>query len=247
KFLPFDQMEINEKLEWQNLVSFLLHRTNFLKPVSNNSSKKGGIMYADGWRKYSQKEIFGRYINSSGLSRFMKEKGFDVNQEETQYKKIGSLLASNFRNIARGAFDINHNQMVEEKLPSFTSLNYCPEKGYQHEDFSTAITFTFDGFFNTSHCDRDGSEWTLIGFIPILAESGFLAGEEFDVEGGQFILRDHRIAVDFSKISGITLLVLDTAQIKHQTVESVSLSGKYTRFAFSCQVSKSLKDTLFKY
>ncbi|CAH7684167.1 hypothetical protein PPACK8108_LOCUS18216 [Phakopsora pachyrhizi] len=111
------------------------------------------------------------------------------------------------RNIARGAFDINHNQMVEEKLPSFTSLNYCPEKGYQHEDFSTAITFTFDGFFNSSHCDRDGSKWTLIGFIPILAESGFLAGEEFDVEGGQFILRDHRIAVDFSKISGITLLV----------------------------------------
>ncbi|CAH7674072.1 hypothetical protein PPACK8108_LOCUS8971 [Phakopsora pachyrhizi] len=45
-------------------------------------------MYANGWRKYSQKEIFGRYINSSGLSRFMKEKGFDVNQEETQYKKI---------------------------------------------------------------------------------------------------------------------------------------------------------------
>ncbi|CAH7678299.1 hypothetical protein BY996DRAFT_8554492 [Phakopsora pachyrhizi] len=156
-------MEINEKLEWQNLVSFLLHCTNFLKPVSNNSSKKGGIMYADGWRKYLQKEIFGRYINSSGLSRFMKEKGFDFNQEETQYKKIGSLLASNFRNIARGSFDINHNQMVEEKLPSFTSLNYC--------------------------------------FIPILAESGFLAGEEFDVEGGQFILRDHRIAVDFSKIS----------------------------------------------
>ncbi|KAI8447674.1 hypothetical protein BY996DRAFT_6511074 [Phakopsora pachyrhizi] len=94
-------------------------------------------MYADGWRKYLQKEIFGRYINSSGLSRFMKEKVFDVNQEETQYKKL----------------------------------------------------------------------WTLIGFIPILAESGFLAGEEFDVEGGQFILRDHRIAVDFSKISGITLLV----------------------------------------
>ncbi|KAI8451405.1 hypothetical protein BY996DRAFT_4586003, partial [Phakopsora pachyrhizi] len=229
------------------LVLFLLHRTKFLKPVKNNTSKKGGIMYADGWRKCIEKEIFGRYIDSSALAKVMKKEGFNVEDEETQYKKIGSFLSEVFQDIAKGAFNQCHQELVAKHIPSFTAMNYHPEEGFQPEDFSSAITFTFNNFFNTSHCDRDGSNWTLIGFIPLTTEGGFLANNDFDLQAGQFILRDFKIPVDFSKTLGITVLVLDTANIKHQTLPSFSPSGKFTRFGFSCQVSKSLSNTLDKY
>ncbi|KAI8450033.1 hypothetical protein BY996DRAFT_7419133 [Phakopsora pachyrhizi] len=96
--------------------------------------------------------------------------------------------------------------------------NYCPD------DFSSAITYTINDFCNKAHVDND-------------TKDGDLAIEDFDVEGGEFVIRDLKVFIDLPKVKGITLVVLKTNKLKHQTIPSKSTSGLYTRLGFSCQIS----------
>ncbi|KAI8459924.1 hypothetical protein BY996DRAFT_6756831, partial [Phakopsora pachyrhizi] len=84
------------------------------------------------------------------------------------------------------------------------------------------------------HVDNDTDNWTLIGFIPI-KKDGELAFEDFDV------------FIGLPKVKGITLVVLKTNKLKHQTIPSKSTSGLFTRFGFSCQISKNMSITMEKY
>ncbi|KAI8452231.1 hypothetical protein BY996DRAFT_7240215 [Phakopsora pachyrhizi] len=101
--------------------------------------------------------------------------------------------------------------------------NYCPD------DFSSAITYTINDFCNKAHKDGD------------------LAIEDFDVEGGEFVIRDLKVFIDLPKVKGITFVVLKTNKLKHQTIPSKSTSGLFTRLGFSCQISKNMSITMEKY
>ncbi|KAI8446205.1 hypothetical protein BY996DRAFT_7856429, partial [Phakopsora pachyrhizi] len=118
--------------------------------------------------------------------------------------------------------------------------NYCPD------DFSSAITYTINDFCNKAHVDNDTDNWTLIGFIPI-RKNGDLAFEDFDVEGGEFVIRDLKVFIDLPKVRGITLVVLKTNKLKHQIIPSKSTSGLFRRFGLSCQISKNMSITMKKY
>ncbi|KAI8444364.1 hypothetical protein BY996DRAFT_8118989, partial [Phakopsora pachyrhizi] len=89
--------------------------------------------------------------------------------------------------------------------------NYCPD------DFSSAITYAINDFCNKAHVDNDTDIWTLIGFIPI-RKNGDLAFEDFNVEGGEFVIRDLKVFIDLPKVKGITLVVLKTNKLKYQTI-----------------------------
>ncbi|KAI8459857.1 hypothetical protein BY996DRAFT_6763296 [Phakopsora pachyrhizi] len=106
-------------------------------------------------------------------------------------------------------------------------MNYNQKENYCPNDFSSTITYTINDFCNKAHVDNDTVNWTLIGFIPI-KKDGDLAFEDFDVKG-------------------ITLVVQKTNKLKHQTIPSKSTSGLFTRFGFSCQISKNMSITMKKY
>ncbi|KAI8452559.1 hypothetical protein BY996DRAFT_7217620, partial [Phakopsora pachyrhizi] len=65
--------------------------------------------------------------------------------------------------------------------------------------------------------------------------------------GGEFVIRDLKVFIDLPKVKGITLVVLKTNELKHQTIPSKSTSGLFTRFGFSCQISKNMSITMEKY
>ncbi|KAI8455087.1 hypothetical protein BY996DRAFT_7054604, partial [Phakopsora pachyrhizi] len=103
--------------------------------------------------------------------------------------------------------------------------NHCPD------DFSSAITYTINEFCNKAHVDNDTDNWTLIGFIPI-RKNGDL---------------DLKVFIDLPKVKGITLVVLKTNELKHQTIPSKLTSGLFTRFGFSGQISKNMSIIMEKY
>ncbi|KAI8444733.1 hypothetical protein BY996DRAFT_8067397 [Phakopsora pachyrhizi] len=113
-------------------------------------------------------------------------------------------------------------------------MNYNQKENYCPDNFSSAITYTINDFCNKAHVDNDTDNWTLIGFIPIR-------------KNGDLAIRDLKVFIDLPKVKGITLVVLKTNKLKHQTIPSKSTSGLFTRFGFSCQISKNMSITMEKY
>ncbi|KAI8459099.1 hypothetical protein BY996DRAFT_4576374 [Phakopsora pachyrhizi] len=249
KFFPFDEMK-EEKLDgWQFLVSFLLNQCCFNKEVNkSNSSLISGKMFAEGWRKAQEKkQIIGRYGIKSQLICQIKEGKFNLDDEKAGFKKIGLFLSNEYHQLAAGAHESCEKFLQNNSIPSFSQLNYNKQENtYCPGDFSSAITYTFDDFSNKPHCDNDEDNWTLIGFVPIFKD-GTVAREGFDIEGGEFVLRDLKVFIDFSRENGVVLLILKTSKYRHQTISSFSRSGNCTRFGFSCQISSKVNSTMEKY
>ncbi|KAI8455278.1 hypothetical protein BY996DRAFT_8466846, partial [Phakopsora pachyrhizi] len=238
EFFPFEHMDEDRKKGWQDFVDFLLHRRNFINDVNKkNSSLISGTMYAEGWRKAQvPNQIVGRYINQHKLNHQMTIKGFSQDEEEAGFMKMGNFLSTVFQEVASGA-----------TINTLTVKNEFQSEGkLLSDDFSSAITYTINDFCNKAHVDNDTDNWTLIGFIPI-KKDGDLAIEDFDVEGGEFFIRDLKVFIDLPKVKGITLVVLKTNKLKHQTIPSKSTSGLFTRLGFSCQISKNMSITMEKY
>ncbi|KAI8448252.1 hypothetical protein BY996DRAFT_7609392 [Phakopsora pachyrhizi] len=144
-------------------------------------------------------------------------KGFSQDEEAAGFMKMGNFLSTVFQEVA---------------------------SGYNQKAF--AISYTINDFCNKAHVDNDTDNWTLIGLIPIKKDRD-LAFEDFDVEGGEFVIRYLKVFIDLPKVKGITLVVLKTNKLKHQTIPSKSTSGLFTRFEFSCQISKNMSITIEKY
>ncbi|KAI8452038.1 hypothetical protein BY996DRAFT_8395483 [Phakopsora pachyrhizi] len=240
EFFPFEDMLEERKKGWQEFVEFLLHHQNFINDVSkNNSSLISGIMYAEGWRKaqvHKQKQA--QPANDI--------KVFSQDEEEAGFMKMGNFLSTVFQEVASGAYVSCKSYLKEQSIPSLSKMNFNQKENYCPDDFSSAITYTINDLCYKAHVDNDTDNWTLIGFIPI-KKDGDLAIEDFDVEGGEFFIRDLKVFIDLPKVKGITLVVLKTNKLKHQTIPSKSTSGLFTRFGFSCQISKNMSITMEKY
>ncbi|KAI8459265.1 hypothetical protein BY996DRAFT_4633706 [Phakopsora pachyrhizi] len=248
EFFPFDHMVEDRKKGWQEFVDFLLHRRNFINDVSKkNSSLLSGTMYAEGWRKAQvSSQIVGRYINQTKLNQQVKKKELNQDEEAAGFMKMGFFLSRVFQEIASGAYESCKSYLKEHSLPSLSQMNFNQKDNYCPDDFSSAITYTINDFSNKAHVDNDSDNWTLIGFIPI-RQNGKIAYKDFDVEGGEFVIRDLQVFIDLPRVEGITLVVLKTSELKHQTLPSKSTSDLFTRFGFSCQISKTMTNTMEKF
>ncbi|CAH7681132.1 hypothetical protein PPACK8108_LOCUS13694 [Phakopsora pachyrhizi] len=207
KFISFDQMKEESKIGWQKLVAFLLHRQNFVTEVSkDNAALISGKMYAEGWRKAMvAEEIVGRYVNQAKLLRQMKEMNFNFEDEAEGFEFIGCFLSEQFRNVAPGSHQSCKEYLQQQSIPSITQVNHTSNTTYFPDDFCSAITYTMDDFSNKAHRNRDTDNWTLIGLLPI-KKGGLIAEDGFDVEGGEFVIRDLKVFIDFSKVNGVVLL-----------------------------------------
>ncbi|KAI8462036.1 hypothetical protein BY996DRAFT_4571085, partial [Phakopsora pachyrhizi] len=248
EFFPFEHMVEDRKKGWKEFVDFLLHRQNFINDVSKkNLSLISGTMYAEGWRKAQvPSQTVGRYINQTKLNRQIKKKGFNQDEEAAVFMKMGIFLSRGFQEIASGAYDSCKSYLKEQSISSLSQMNYNQKDNYCPNDFSSAITYAINDFINKAHVDNDSDNWTLIGFIPI-TKNGSIAFKDFDVEGGEFVIRDLRVFIDLPKAKGLTLVVLKTNKLKHQTLPSKSTSDLFTRFGFSCQISKNMTNTMEKF
>ncbi|CAH7669448.1 hypothetical protein PPACK8108_LOCUS4070 [Phakopsora pachyrhizi] len=234
EFFPFGYIVEDRKKGWQDFVDFLLHRQNFINDVSKkNSSLISGTMYAEGWRKAQvPNSIVRRYINQTKLNQQVKKNEFNQDEEAAGFMKMGFFLSRVFQEIVSGAYESCKSYLEEHSLPSLSQMNFIQKDNYCPEDFSSAITYTINDFSNKAHVDNDSDNWTLI---------------DFDVEGGEFVIRDLQVFIELPKVEVIRLVVLKTSQLKHQTLPSKSTSDLFTMFGISCQISKNMTNTMEKF
>ncbi|CAH7681081.1 hypothetical protein PPACK8108_LOCUS13627 [Phakopsora pachyrhizi] len=171
---------------------------------------------------------------------------YNLEDEAEEFEYIGCFLSEQFRNVAPGSHQSCKEYLQQGSIPPITQENHTSNTTYFPDDFYLAITYTMDDFSNKAHYDRDTDNWTLIGFIPI-EKGGSIAEDGFDVEGGEFFLRDLKVFIDFSKANGVVLVILKTSKCVHQTIPSKSKSGLYTCFGFSCQISRKTSHAIKKY
>ncbi|CAH7685755.1 hypothetical protein PPACK8108_LOCUS20329 [Phakopsora pachyrhizi] len=203
----------------QGFVDFLLHHQNFINDVrKKNSSLISGTMYEEGWRKAQvPNQIVGRYVNQTKLNHQMKKKGFNQEEEEAGFMKMRIFLSTIFQEVASGAYDSCKSYLKEQSIPSLSQMNYNQKDNYCPDDFSSEITYTIKSFSNKAHVENDSENWTLIDFIPI-RKNGSIALKDFDVKGGEFVIRDLKVFIDLPKVKCITLVLLKTSKFKHQTL-----------------------------
>ncbi|CAH7681551.1 hypothetical protein PPACK8108_LOCUS14172 [Phakopsora pachyrhizi] len=213
----------------------------------------------NGWRHWKEGQKLGGgghqgqsgWSKTTGATDFFKEApDLECNEKQEDYwsdplmrKRIVRLQR---RKIPSGAYESYKSYLEEHLLPSLYQMNFNQKDNYCPEDFSSAITYTINYFSNKTHVDNDSDNWTLIGFIPI-RKNGKIAYKDFDVEGGKFVMRDLQVFIELPRVEGITLVVLKTSDLKHQTLPSKSTSDLFTRFGFSCKISKNMTNTMEKF
>ncbi|CAH7688759.1 hypothetical protein BY996DRAFT_8537869 [Phakopsora pachyrhizi] len=173
-------------------------------------------MYAEGWRKAQvPNQIVGRYINQTKLNQQVKKNELNQDEEEAGFMKMGFFLSRVFQEIASGAYESCKSYLKEHSLPSLFQINFNQKDNYCPDNFSSVIIYTINDFSNKAHVDNDSDNWTLIGFIPI-RKNGKIAYKDFDVEGGEFVIRDLQVFLDLPRVEGIALVVLRTSELKYQ-------------------------------
>ncbi|MBW0512891.1 hypothetical protein O181_052606 [Austropuccinia psidii MF-1] len=133
KFPPFTTMSEAEVNQWYGLSQFLFCKKRFTNPIETNGALLEGFMFAIGWHKCSTK-----------------------NEQFGLYGSLGKI---------ENAKDEWRNRGANLTLVGCILVNYkgnIPANQGACE-FSSALTFTMNGFKNSPHLDKDASlyasEW----------------------------------------------------------------------------------------
>ncbi|KAA1125471.1 Leucine-zipper-like transcriptional regulator 1 [Puccinia graminis f. sp. tritici] len=248
KYVPFDTMSAEELQGWEKLVCHFFDRTNYVAAVKNNGPQVDGSMWADGWRKGSKKESFGRYCSVGKLVKMMLLANYNPQDEAASIKEASDFISIQLQHLAPGVFEKYRETLIENNLPSMSHMEY--PLPYDALDFASFLTFTMFDFHNGPHCDTDANHWTLVCWIPIFnprncsEDDPILADDDFDMLGGQFTFRDFQVCLDLNHVLGVALCVFRSRDYTHQTLPGASPSGKYTRIGFSGQMSEAMSNAV---
>ena len=251
KFIPFQSMSPEELQGWEKLVCHFFDRTNYVEAVKNNGPQMNGSMWADGWRKSSKKESFGRYCSVGKLLKMMRHSNYNPEDEATAIKQASDFISIQLQHLAPGVFESYRQVLIDNNLPSMSQMEY--PLPYDALDFASFLTFTMYNFHNGPHCNTDANQWTLVCWIPIFNprtasdNEPILADEGFDMLGGQFTFRHFQVCLDLNKVLGVTLCVFRSRDHTHQTLPGASPSDRYTRIGFSCQMSEAMSKAVVAY
>jgi len=242
EFTPFSQLTPSEKDDL-NFVSTFLHQTKpFISPVRSSSRVWGGLMWALGWRKsYDEHQMAGRYIKKIDLSQI-----FNFNSHYQQSPRLGHIIGTLFKNLAKLPFQSNQDIMKKYNIPSFADLSY----GQLPEDSTCSphITFTTNGFFNPPHKDKDDiSQYAFVLFLPTRSSDGSLVdSSKYDITSGPFIFPDHKFGINFDQQHGIVKMIWQANKYTHCTMPHSS-SQNFTRLGLSVQINASLTAACDRY
>ncbi|PLW21526.1 hypothetical protein PCASD_22216 [Puccinia coronata f. sp. avenae] len=200
EFMKFKDLSEKDKDDLNFLSTFLHRSKKFISPVARNTRSWGGLMYAIGWRKSSDKnQIVGKYIK-----KFRPEEAIFFHEIFTQSDWLGDIIAHHFNSLANTAFQENQDLMKKRNIPSFASLKFQQDKS--EKDCSPHLVFTTNGFYNPPHVDEeDISQFAFAMFLPTFSADGTLASSSsgYDLSSGPFVFPDHKFGINFDHQHGI--------------------------------------------
>ncbi|PLW39317.1 hypothetical protein PCANC_15298 [Puccinia coronata f. sp. avenae] len=248
EFIEFSNLS---KQQWNDLnyLSVFLHQCKeFISPVTSQSQKCGGVMWALGWRKgYKELEILGCCRNQKAIDN--NPRGFAKLMKKSS--RVGQILWDTFHCFGNVAVEKNHNYMKKHNIPSVADNNFPKTPGNQSPfGFASNLAFSSHGFYNHQH--KDGGDATKLPLafalvIPTSKTTGKIAtkSEGYDVDNGQFIFRDIQIALNF-KPDVICRIIFRAQEYVHGTLRPTEPTN-YTKLGISLQVATKTSNICKRY
>ncbi|MBW0494027.1 hypothetical protein O181_033742 [Austropuccinia psidii MF-1] len=160
KFRPFRTMSEVEVNQWDELLKFLFCERKFTNPIATNGALMKGFMFAIGWRKCNTKnEQFGLY-GSLGKIENTKDEWWN---QGANLSLVFCILGQSLKYVGDKLFQKIQTCYKSLGVPSFDQVNYEADISTNQGEFefSSALTFTINGFKNSAHLDKDALLYAL--------------------------------------------------------------------------------------
>ena len=108
------------KIGWEQFVCHMLSQVSYLDEVKVNQPQVAGKMFADGWRKCSVQESFGRYTSVNSLAKKMNVLEYNPIDQKKCIQEAGDWLGSQQKEFAPEVFKDFQAILVENSLPSYS-------------------------------------------------------------------------------------------------------------------------------
>ncbi|KAF9039588.1 hypothetical protein BDP27DRAFT_1435243 [Rhodocollybia butyracea] len=223
------------------------HGTNTETDGQGKPYPKPGKMYAAGWHRTMGE----RGLMFAGISVL---KPYGIKAREIAIEKFANAtaklagVAKFFRKSLTELYPLGQKMLEDHAerfdVPSFDQLSLL-EKGTPVENmpFANSLTITNGDFANYQHMDADAIEVAYgMWWAAKKVNGGWVLDDDCDhdkIKGGQFLIGEYGIAIDFEKASGLVEIYWRGKVDHHGTLTSVSQPG-YTRFGTSIQITRKL-------
>ncbi|CUA72845.1 hypothetical protein RSOLAG22IIIB_10353 [Rhizoctonia solani] len=240
RFRPYDNMSPEELKDIEFLAQHFYDLGRFFNEVKNNGAKKGGVMFAEGWRAaYEALFRFGLYK----LARNGKGSRDDYSKFLDDMERASDIYARHYQELAPREY-LESCEFVEEScVPRFGTKEPFTELP---ASFGSNLTVTWGDFYNVYHFDNDASP-RAFGSWFVTTDDGKLVTDpkliRDAVKGGYFALPAYKLAVDFGACPGVVDLMWSSTEDLHATSESITTDG-FRRIGTSIQVPKTLADAV---
>ncbi len=169
-------------------------------------------------------------------------------------------MCCRFAKVSISSYEHSKQHAANTHVPLFGSNKYINVADL----FCSNLTFTYDGFSNVQHKDKDDNDYTFGMWFPVHSKGTFYGARPVciftnrpgfklvthaenpwsNVSGGQFIWSQYEVGADFMKCDGITMLIWSEKHSLHGTVRvdvnPPSLNSPFTLLGTSLQIAKYL-------
>lgn len=221
---------------YQSLVEYINKQKHFLTANTKNPHILDGIMKLIGYRVASTLGEAGvTYINSAAI----RKDPFGCLKVNEYGSGLDEFLANLYEPMAHNLLQEASLALNKTDTPIFNNKNI--EEGINNPyKFASALSFTYNLFFNQPHTDKnDLLEHSFGLWIPTFLGSGEIAthADAYDLKGGEFYFPDYKFRVDFSKCDGACKIIWAERLINHCTLAPVS-NSKFDQLGMSLQMNK---------
>lgn len=191
-----------------------------------------------------QGKSIGRYSPGPSIQQNINQLQKWQKDQETTISWISSFYRERFENLAPMLFELT---TVEALLANIPDLSETEFKNLESNvaGFTSNLTYTTNGFYNTIHKDNDAQTYAYGIWAPISTTIGDLIDckDSFTCTGGEFILPSYKCFIDFSSCAGTVEVIWRSNMDYHCTIP-LKIDSRFDRIGSSCQINKSLVDRI---
>ncbi|PLW12899.1 hypothetical protein PCANC_22506 [Puccinia coronata f. sp. avenae] len=248
EFIKFTNLSQQQWNDLNFLCLFLHNCKEFICPVASKSQKCGGVMWVLGWQKgYHKLEILGRYRNQKAIdnnpvvfAKLMK-----------RLSRVRKILWNTFHSFRNVAVEKNLKYMKKHNIPSVADNNFPKKPGNKSRfGFASNLAFSSNGFYNHHHKDKGDASELPLAFALIIPNSKITGkietqAEGYNVENGQFIFRDIKIALNFEP--DVVCRIIFRAQEYVRGTFYPTEHTNFTKLGMSLQVATKASNVCKRY
>lgn len=246
-----DLRDSRARTEYESIADHMVHDSKLHAAININGSMKSDR--AQDFTAKTHGKMWGMGYRA-GMEQLTSASGVNVPANYGEYTKPGnvtwddwqrlrdndmqihSLLGQKFSHLAPRLFD--DFQALTSDMPKW-GTEASKVGGAIPQLFTPNITYTYGGFANRFHCDRDVNTMAFGVFMPLNHNLKLTSRRDgYRQYSGTFCLASYKVVVDFANIDGVVEQIWRGGDVHATTIGT--WRGANTHLGSSCQLNKML-------